>query len=72
VSGIYEIVGDILDAIVIVFLYDVLIGKKYRVKKCFVFLIYIIAMVTFNLIFDKFNNPFFSSVSGFFSKTFNL
>lgn len=57
-GGAYEIIGDILDAIVIIFLYDVLMGKNYKVKKCFVFLIYIIAMVTFNLIFDKFNNPF--------------
>lgn len=57
-SGIYEIVGDILDAIVIVFLYDVLMGKKYKVKKCFVLLIYIIVMVSFNWIFDKFNNSF--------------
>lgn len=57
-GGAYEIIGDILDAIVIIFLYDVLMGKNYKVKKCFVLLIYIIVMVSFNCIFDKFNNSF--------------
>lgn len=57
-GGAYEIIGDILDAIVIIFLYDVLMGKNYKVKKCFVLLIYIIVMVSFNWIFDEFNNSF--------------
>ena len=48
-GGAYEIIGDILDAIVIIFLYDVLMGKNYKVKKCFVLLIYIIVMVSFKI-----------------------
>lgn len=63
-GGAYEIIGDILDAIVIIFLYDVLMGKNYKVKKCFVLLIYIIVMVSFNCIFDKLNNSFINILPG--------
>lgn len=72
-GGAYEIIGDILDAIVIIFLYDVLMGKNYKVKRCFVLLIYIIVMVSFNWIFDKFNNSFiniFAWLIVFFCLTF--
>ena len=31
----YEITGDVLDAIVLVFLYDILMGRQDRIKKVF-------------------------------------
>ena len=36
-GGAYEIIGDILDAIVIIFLYDVLMGKNYKEKNALYF-----------------------------------
>lgn len=45
----YEIVGDILDAVVLIFLYDVLMGKQYRVPKVFLFLIFITVNIVTNL-----------------------
>ena len=54
----YEIIGDILDAITLIFLYDVLIGKQYRVKKGLLFLIFIVVNISVDRLLGYFDNAY--------------
>ena len=54
----YEITGDVLDAIVLVFLYDILMGRQYRIKKVFLFPVFIGVVVAANFGIGYISNPF--------------